>query len=231
MPIYAYYLDPLYIYLVLPAILLSLFAQIRVKSTFSKYSKSYCFLSGAEAARQVLEQNGVYNISIECVSGNLTDHYDPKANVIRLSETVYDARTVSAVGVAAHEAGHAVQYAKNYFPVKWRTAIYPVCRFGSSLSMPLLLIGLFFNLPFLMNVGIVFFAAAMFFQLITLPVEFNASKRAIETIKAHNLLPDSYQVKGAKKVLSAAALTYIAAFLVSLAQILRLLLIANRRRR
>lgn len=228
---YGYYLDPLYMYLVLPAIVLCIFAQIKVKSTFSKYSKSYCFLSGCEAAKQVLEANGVYDVGIERVSGNLTDHYDPKANVIRLSHTVYDARTVSAVGVAAHEAGHAVQYAKNYSPIKWRTAIYPICRFGSSLSFPLLFIGLFLGLPFLMNVGIVFFALALAFQLITLPVEFNASRRAIETIRTNNLLPDEYQVKRAKKVLSAAALTYIAAFLVSLAQLLRLLALTNRRRR
>lgn len=228
---YGYYLDPLYIYLVLPAIVLCIFAQIKVKSTFSKYSKSYCFLSGCEAAKQVLEANGVYDVGIERVSGSLTDHYDPKANVIRLSATVYDARTVSAVGVAAHEAGHAVQYAKNYSPIKWRTTIYPICRFGSSLSFPLLFIGLFLGLPFLMNVGIVFFALALAFQLITLPVEFNASRRAIETLRTNNLLPDEYQVKGAKKVLSAAALTYIAAFLVSLAQLLRLLALTNRRRR
>lgn len=230
MPFYGYYLDPLYIYLVLPALVLSIFAQIKVKSTFSKYSKSYCFLSGADAAKQVLEANGVYDVKIERVAGKLSDHYDPKTNVIRLSEDVYDAYTVAAVGVAAHEAGHAVQYAKSYVPVKMRTVIYPACRFGSALAFPLLLAGLFFNMPFLMNVGIVFYLGAIIFQLITLPVEFNASRRAVAAIKSGNLLPDPYQVKGAKKVLSAAALTYIAAFLVSLAQILRLFLIVGRRR-
>ncbi len=228
---YYYGIDPLYLYLVLPAIILSLFAQIKVKSTFSKYSKHLCNYSGADAARRVLEANGVYDVKIERVSGSLTDHYDPKTNVIRLSDSVYDATSISAVGVAAHEAGHAVQYAKSYSPIKIRTAIYPICNFGSQLSMPLLLIGLLFNYSFLMNLGIIFFAVALVFQLVTLPVEFNASSRALTAIRDSSILLDDSEIKGARKVLSAAALTYIAAFLVSLTQLLRFLIIANRRRR
>lgn len=231
MPFYYYGIDPLYLYLVLPAILLSFIAQIMVKSTFSKYSQYLCNYSGAEAAKRVLEANGVYDVKIERVSGNLTDHYDPKTNIIRLSDTVYDARNISAVGVAAHEAGHAVQYAKGYSPIKIRTAIYPICNIGSQLSMPLLLIGLLFNFSFLMNLGIIFFGVALVFQLVTLPVEFNASSRALSAIKDSNILLDYSEVKGARKVLSAAALTYITAFLVSLTQLLRFLIIANRRRR
>lgn len=228
---YFYGIDPLYLYLVLPAIVLSLFAQIKVKSTFSKYSRQPCNYSGADAAKRVLEANGVFDVKIERVSGNLTDHYDPKTNVIRLSDSVYDATSISAVGVAAHEAGHAVQYAKSYSPIKIRTAIYPICNIGSQLSMPLLLIGLLFNFDFLMNLGIIFFGVALVFQLITLPVEFNASSRALGALKDSSILLDDSEIKGARKVLSAAALTYIAAFLVSLTQLLRFLIITNRRRR
>lgn len=231
MPYFYYGIDPLYLYLVLPAIVLSLIAQIKVKSTFSKYSNYHCNYTGADAAKRVLEANGVYDVKIERVSGNLTDHYDPKTNVIRLSDAVYSATSISAVGVAAHEAGHAVQYAKSYSPIKIRTAIYPICNIGSQLSMPLLLIGLLFNYSFLMNLGIVFFAVALVFQLVTLPVEFNASSRAIAAIRDSSILLDDSEIKGARKVLSAAALTYIAAFLVSLTQLLRFLIIANRRRR
>ncbi len=231
MPYYYYGIDPLYLYLVLPAIILSFIAQIKVKSTFSKYSQYLCNYSGAEAAKRVLEANGVYNVKIERVSGSLTDHYDPKTNIIRLSDSVYDARNISAVGVAAHEAGHAVQYAKGYSPIKIRTAIYPVCNIGSQLSMPLLLLGLIFNFSFLMNLGIIFFGVALVFQLVTLPVEFNASSRALSAIRSSNVLLDDSEINGARKVLSAAALTYIAAFLVSLTQLLRFLIIANRRRR
>ncbi len=227
--LFYYGLDYLYLVLVLPAIVLMLIAQIGVKSTFSKYSKHFCNISGAEAARRVLQANGVLDVKIERVSGNLTDHYNPRTNVIRLSDAVYDDCTVSAVGVAAHEAGHAVQYAESYGPIKFRTAIYPVCSLGSRLAMPLVLFGLLFNFYFLIDVGIIFFAVALLFQLITLPIEFNASKRAITSIRDYGILqPD--EVSGAKKVLTAAAMTYIAAFLVSLAQLLRLLAIANRRR-
>lgn len=227
---YFYGIDPLYLYLVFPAIILAIFAQIKVKTTFSKYSAKPSNYSGAAAAEMVLHSNGIYNVKIERVAGSLTDHFDPKTNVIRLSQSVYDSKSVAAVGVAAHEAGHAVQYAKSYFPIKMRTAIFPICNLGSSLSMPLLLIGLLFNIPFLMSLGIVFFAVALTFQLVTLPVELNASNRALAAIKQSNILTEKSEINGVRKVLSAAAMTYIAAFLVSLTQLLRLLIISNRRR-
>lgn len=228
---YFYGIDPLYLYLVLPAIILSIYAQFKVKSTFSKYSNHHCNFSGADAAKRVLEANGVYDVKIERISGNLTDHYDPKTNVIRLSDSVYSATNIAAVGVAAHEAGHAVQYANSYAPIKIRSVIYPVCNIGSQLSIPLILMGLLFNFSFLMTLGIVFFGVAVVFQLVTLPVEFNASRRALEAIKNSNILLDDSEIKGARKVLSAAALTYVTAFLLSLTQLLRFLIIANRRRR
>lgn len=226
---YYYGFDPLYLYLVLPAILLSLIASMRVKTTFSKYSGIPAAFNGADAARKVLESNGVTGVRIERVSGNLTDHFDPKTNVIRLSESVYDSYSISAVGVAAHEAGHAVQHAVGYTPIKIRSAIFPVSSLGSRLSLPLLLIGLLFNFTFLMNLGVIFFGAALIFQLVTLPVEFNASARALGAIKVGGLL-DEKQISGAKKVLTAAAMTYITSFLVSLTQFLRLLALTNRRR-
>ncbi len=224
-----YGLDYYYLVWVMPAIILMLIAQVMVKSTFSKYSKRLCNLSGAEAARRVLQLNGVSGVEIQRVSGNLTDHFDPKANVIRLSDAVYDSRTVSAVGVAAHEAGHAIQYAKSYVPIKIRSAIYPVCNLGSRLSVPLVLLGLLFNFPILVDVGIIFFAVTLLFQFVTLPVEFNASKRAITVIRDYGIL-EYNDLRGAKNVLTAAAMTYIASFLVSLAQLLRLLALTNRRR-
>lgn len=231
MPFYYYAIDPYYIYLVLPAIILCTIAQIAVKSTFSKFSNARSTASGAEAAQRVLNANGVYDVRIERVSGNLTDHYDPKTNIIRLSDAVYDSKSIAAVGVAAHEAGHAVQYAKSYAPIKWRTAIYPVCNLGSQLSLPLILLGIFTSFPILANIGIVLFAAALVFQLITLPVEFNASHRAITAIRENHILLDDSEINGAKKVLTAAAFTYIASFLLSLMQLLRLLALTNRRRR
>ncbi len=228
---YGYYgIDSLYLVLVLPAILIALWAQIRVKTTFSKYSRVPAPLSGAEAARRVLEANGVFGVRIERISGNLTDHYDPKENVIRLSDTVYDARHLSAVGVAAHEAGHAVQYAQDYRPIRLRMAILPVSRIGSTLSFPLILIGLFLNFSFLIQLGILFFCAALLFQLITLPVEFNASRRAVESLRTHHILMQESDIADAKRVLSAAAMTYVAALLVSLMQLLRLIALSNRRR-
>ncbi len=226
-----YGIDPLYLYLVFPAIILSLIASMLVKSTFSKYSKVDANYSGADAARRVLEANGVTDVRVERVSGHLTDHFDPKANVIRLSDSVYDSFSIASIGVAAHEAGHAVQYANGYTPIKIRNAIYPVCNLGSRLSIPLLLIGLLFNFYFLMDLGIIFFAVALAFQLITLPVEFNASSRALQAVRDYNILIDDTEVRGARKVLTAAAMTYIASFLVSLTQLLRFLIIANRRRR
>lgn len=219
-----------YLIYMLPALLISLLAQIAVKSSFSKYSKEACNLSGAQAAQRVLEQNGVYNVKIERVAGQLTDHYDPRTNIIRLSEAVYDARSIAAVGVAAHEAGHAVQYAKNYSPIKWRSIILPVSQIGSQLSMPLLLLGIVFSFNFLIELGIAFFCAALLFQIVTLPVEFNASRRALNAIRQGNLLTDDNSVRGAASVLRAAAMTYVAAVIVSVLQLLRLLSLAGRRR-
>ncbi|MBQ3816654.1 MAG: zinc metallopeptidase [Clostridia bacterium] len=227
---YYYGIDSYYIFLVLPALLITLWAQLKVKSTFSKYSRSQTPITGADAARKVLEANGVTGVRIERVSGNLTDHYDPKDNVIRLSDSVYSAPSVAAVGVAAHEAGHAVQYAKGYSPIKLRNFIIPVSKLGSQLAMPLFIIGLIFNFYFLIKLGIIFFCAALFFQIVTLPVEFNASKRAMDTIKSAFILTDDSDIKGARSVLTAAAMTYVAALLLSLAQLLRLLAISNRRR-
>ncbi len=228
---YGYYgFDYYYLVLVLPALIIALWAQLKVKTTFSKYSSHRCSLNGAEAAERVLEANGVHNVRIERVSGNLTDHYDPKTNVIRLSDAVYSERSIAAVGVAAHEAGHAVQYAKGYSPIRIRAIIHPVCSLGSQLSVPLLLIGLLFNFPILINLGIIFFSAALLFQLVTLPVEFNASKRALTAIKDNFILTTEADYKGAKRVLSAAAMTYVASVLVSLMQLLRLIAISKRRR-
>lgn len=228
--LYYYGFDSLYLYLVVPAIIISLWSQIKVKTTFSKYSAYRTDISGADAARRVLELNGVHGVKIERVSGNLTDHYDPRTNTIRLSQSVCDSCSISAVGVAAHEAGHAVQYAKGYFPIKLRSVILPVCNLGSQLSLPLLIIGLIFNFYFLVKLGVLFFCGALVFQLITLPVEFNASSRAITSLKNGAVLLTDNDIKYTKKVLSAAAMTYIAAALVSLAQLIRLIAITGKKR-
>ena len=229
--LFYYGLDYYYLVLVLPAILLMTIAQISVKTTFSKYSQKLCNITGAEAARRVLNANGVSGVKIERVSGNLTDHFDPKTNVIRLSDAVYDSNSVAAAGVAAHEAGHAVQYALGYAPIKIRGAIYPICNLGSRLAIPLVMFGFLFSFYYLIDLGIIFFALALIFQLITLPVEFNASRRAISALSEYGILANEDEVKGAKIVLFAAAMTYVTSFLVSLAQLLRLLALSNRRRR
>ena len=226
------YIDPWYIILVVPAMLLAFWAQINVNTTFSRYSKVLApsGMTGAESARRVLEANGVTGVRIERISGNLTDHFDPKTNTIRLSESVYDATTVSAVGVAAHEAGHAVQYAVGYSPMKLRAAIIPATNIGSQLAMPLVLLGLIFSSAMLVDIGIVAFSMSTLFQLVTLPVEFNASRRAVATLES-SCVSDT-EVKGAKAVLRAAALTYVAALAVSLASLLRIILLfGNRNRR
>lgn len=235
-PYFGFYFgdSPLYTYAILllvVALVITIIAQIKVKSSFSKYSKMYSHLTGAQAAERLLHNNGVYNVKIERCSGQLTDHFDPRTNVIRLSENVYDANTVSAVGVACHEAGHALQYAENYGPMKLRAAIIPVTNFGSYLAMPLILLGFLFDFYPISLIGVAFYGLSTLFQLITLPVELNASRRAIKTIENFSLLPDNSQLYGAKKVLSAAALTYLGALLSSLAQLLRLLAIVGRRRR
>ena len=234
-----YYFDWTYVVLVLPCVLLSLWASANVNSTFRKYSQQYSSrrLTGAEAAQRVLSANGLYGVRIERISGNLTDHYDPRTNVIRLSDSVYDNTSTAAIGVACHEAGHAVQYAESYAPIKLRAAIIPVTNIGSKLAMPLILIGLLLSYAadvsyFFVYLGIACFGLSLVFQLVTLPVEFNASHRALVAIDEGGLLTEEEQ-KGAKKTLTAAALTYVAATATALAQLLRLLVIfgGNGRRR
>ena len=220
-----------YIIFVLPAVLFALFAQIHVSTTFKKFSKvaSERGMTGADGARLVLGTCGLNGqVPIERVTGELTDHYDPKANVIRLSAGVYDARSAAAVGVAAHEAGHAAQYAGNYAPIRLRAAIIPVTKVGSYLSFPLICLGIFLSFEPLIKIGIVLFAFAVLFQLLTLPVELNASRRAVGALTSAGLSEEA--VKAAKKVLVAAALTYVAALAVSIGNLIRLLLLANRRR-
>lgn len=222
------YFDATYL-LVIPAIIFALIAQIKVKSTFNRYSSEHNQhgYTAKEVARKILDDNGLQNISIEYISGELTDHYDPSANVIRLSESVYSSTSVAAIGVAAHEVGHAIQHAKGYAPIKIRQAIIPVTRIGSSLAVPLVLVGMLFAaLDWLIPVGIFLYTGVVFFQAVTLPVEFNASNRALKTLD-ENLILYKDEVKMAKKVLSAAAMTYVAAMFSSLMSLLRLILIVN----
>ena len=220
--------------LVVPAFLLALWAQIKVKGTYKKMSavRNSRGLTGAQAASRVLYEHGVTNVRIEHVSGTLTDHYDPRSNVIRLSDGVFDSTSVAAVGIACHEAGHAVQYAKNYAPIRVRNAILPVCNVGSKIGLPLAIIGLVIGSMvgrWLFWAGILLYGLVALFQLVTLPVEFNASRRALQTIDDTGMLAgDEYS--GARKVLTAAALTYVAALAVSLANLLRLILRNSRRR-
>ncbi len=226
------YVDPYYWMILVPAMLIALLAQLNVSSTFNRYARvgSRRGLTGAQAAQEVLRAHGVYGVRIERVSGKLTDHYDPKANVIRLSQSVYDNASIASVGVAAHEAGHAVQYAQEYGPIRLRGAIIPVCNFSSQISILLIILGFALYSRPLFAVGVVLFAVAAFFQVITLPVEFDASRRAIQSLRDTHLL-DQEELRGAKKVLGAAALTYVAALLVSIAQLLRFVLAFNSRRR
>lgn len=228
---YYYGFDWTYVVLVLPCLILSLWASANVNSTFKKYSQQFSTrrLTGAEAAQRVLLANGVQGVSIQRISGNLTDHFDPSTNVIRLSDSVYDSTSTAAIGVACHEAGHAVQYAENYAPIKLRAAVIPATNLGSKLAMPLILLGLIFsyvgNFSYvLVYAGIACFGLSLVFQLITLPVEFNASHRALAAISAGNLLTEDEE-NGARKVLTAAALTYVAATATALAQMLRLLVL------
>lgn len=220
------------ILILIPAIIFSLIAQGMVKSAFAKYNsvRNSRGLTGADAARAILDSNGLSYVRIEHISGNLTDHYDPRANVIRLSDSVYSSTSVGAVGVAAHEAGHAVQYAENYFPIRIRNGIIPVTKFGSSLSTPLVILGIALSWDFLITAGILLFCAVVLFQAITLPVEFNASARALRVLRDGNYL-DGDELKGARKVLTAAAMTYVAAMVSALLSLVRLILISNRRRR
>lgn len=235
---YYYGFDWTYLIIVLPCLLISLWASSSVSNTFRRYSaqRSSRHITGAEAARRVLAQNGVRNVRIERVNGNLTDHYDPKANVIRLSDSVYDSDSTAAIGVACHEAGHAVQYAQGYSPIRIRAAIIPITNLGSKLAMPLILLGVVLTFlgyfsNFLIYLGIAMFGLSFVFQMVTLPVEFNASRRAMEAIDGAELLTQEERL-GAKKTLRAAAMTYVAAAAVSFAQLLRLILLfGNRGRR
>lgn len=230
MPYYYGYGDFLanniYCILLIPVFLLSLWAQAQVSGSFRRYSavSNRRRLTGAQAAEAVLRANGVYDVGIRLTRGSLTDHYDPRDNTIYLSESVYNAPTVAAVGVAAHEAGHAVQYAVGYGPIRLRSAIIPVTQLGSKFSFVLLLVGMLLYSQPLFLVGIVLFSLTTFFQLVTLPVEFNASNRALETIQSQDLL-DGEELSGARKVLRAAAMTYVAALLMSMLQLLRYVLI------
>jgi len=227
-----FYFDSTYFILVIPAILFSLWAQGRVKSTYAKYSqvRSMRGISGSDAAGSILRENNLFDIRVGRVAGSLTDHYDPRTGVINLSETVYDNTSVAAIGVAAHETGHALQYAENYLPAKLRMAMVPVTQFGANLSMPLILIGFFMQRQPLINFGLILYSLMFLFQLVTLPVEFNASSRALRAIQAGGILSET-ELMGTKKVLDAAALTYVAAMLASLASLLRLLILFGGRRR
>ena len=221
-----FYYDYTYWMMLLPVLLITIYAQAKVSSNFNKYSRitNRRYLTGAQAAEAVLRQHGIYDVRIERVAGKLTDHYDPHTNVIRLSSSVYDSPTIAAVGVAAHEAGHAVQYAVGYGPIRLRSALIPVTQVGSQFGIVLLFLGIILSFEPLFLVGIVLFGATTVFQLVTLPVEYNASHRAIETIESGHLLDDE-ELVGAKKVLSAAALTYVAALLTSVVQLLRFILL------
>jgi len=213
-------------------IIFSLICQIRVKSTFSKYNsvRTVSGATAAEVARQILDMNGLYNVQIMRVAGNLTDHYDPKTNVVALSDSTFNNPTVGAVGVAAHECGHAIQHAAGYTPIKIRTALYPAVSFCSSAWFWVLAIGFFLEWAIAVEVGIVFYIIVVIFQLVTLPVEFDASNRAIQTLRDYNIMTGE-ELAGAKKTLGAAAMTYVASFLTSLVQLLRLILSARGRRR
>lgn len=224
------FFDYYYLILVLPAVILSLWAQTRVNSTFSKYSKktSQTNMTGFDAARRILDANGLTHIRIEHIGGKLTDHYDPRGNVIRLSDGVYNSPSIAAMGVAAHEAGHAVQHSVNYSPIKWRNTILPVANIGSRVSIPLAVLGFFLGMESLVSFGIILFSAVVLFQIVTLPVEFDASKRAVNILFSSGYINDE-EKSGVKKVLGAAALTYVAAALTSLMNLLRLILIFGRR--
>lgn len=230
---YGYRLDPT-IVLVLIGVLLSLWAQSRVNSTFARYSRvrSFSGMTGAEAARRLLNSQGIYDVTVQPVSGKLTDHYDPRTKVVKLSDSVYNATSVAAIGVAAHECGHAMQHNEGYGPLRLRSALVPVANFGSQLSWPMILLGILFGglgSP-LVQVGILMFSLAVLFQLVTLPVEFNASSRAVRLLDSQGILSGE-EVDGTRKVLKAAALTYVAAAAGSILQLLRLVILFGGRDR
>lgn len=225
---FGYGLDPTFIILI-PAILFSMYAQGKIQSAFSKYLKvrSMRGITGAEAARQILDRNGLFDVPVEVINGRLTDHYDPRSRVLRLSSDVYYGDSIASVGVAAHESGHALQHANGYAPLSIRNSLVPVANIGSNLSWIFIILGFIIN-PFFVKIGILLFSAAVLFQIITLPVEFNASSRALSQIEDNNILSTG-EIHGAKSVLSAAALTYVAATLAAVSQLLRLLVITRDR--
>lgn len=226
---YYYGMNTEYLLLLIPVLIFSLWAQFKVQSTFKKYNavRNARGMTGYDAARLILDRNGLYGVQIERVRGNLTDHYDPKANVIRLSDSVYGTASIAAVGVAAHEAGHAVQYAVQYKPIRLRASIVGLTQFASQWSVYILLIGLLLSNGLLAYIGFWLYAVVAFFQLVTLPVEFNASSRALQALETGGAL-DRDELSGAKKVLSAAAMTYVAALLSAVVQLMRLWMILSR---
>jgi Zn-dependent membrane protease YugP len=232
---FPFYFDPTYV-LLIPAIILALYAQTKVQSAFNKYSQvpSRIGMTGADVARQLLHNNQIYDVTVELTNRRLSDHYDPRSKTLRLSPEVYNSTSLAALGIAAHEVGHAIQHSTEYIPLRLRNAIVPIANIGSNLALPLLLLGVFLGLPNLALIGVVAFSLAVLFQLITLPVEFNASGRAIEALEVGGYLGRD-EVGSTRKVLNAAALTYVAATLMAVMQLLRLLLISgmagNRRRR
>lgn len=233
MPFYGYYFDPTYFLVVIGAVI-CLLASARIKTTFNKYNRvrSMSGLTGAQAAERILHAAGIYDVSVQHVSGNLTDHYDPRNKVLRLSDSTYGSASVAAVGVAAHECGHAIQHQQSYAPLMIRGAIVPVANIGSYAAWPLIVIGLFFTSStgsLLINIGILCFSLAVLFQLVTLPVEFNASRRAVQILGSTHILGEE-ELKGTRKVLGAAALTYVASAAAAILQLLRLLILFGGRR-
>ena len=227
-----FYIDQYYLFLVIPALIFTMIAQAKVSSTYQKYSQvaSRSGKTAYQVCREILDRNGLQHIAIGHVSGKLTDHYDPKNNIINLSDSTYNSTSVAAIGVAAHEAGHACQYADNYFPIQLRSAIIPITQFACKFAPFLLLGGILFNGGILIDIGILFFGASVIFQLITLPVEYNASNRAMETLGSMAIL-ETGELAQTKKVLNAAALTYVAALALALASFLRVLMLFGGRRR
>lgn len=226
---YSGFYDSTWFILVLPALLFSMYAQMKIKTTLTKYLQipSQTGLTGSQVARFILDKNGLSNVRIEPIAGSLTDHYDPRTEVVRLSQNVFGGSSIAAVSVAAHEVGHAIQHANSYFPLSLRSALAPIASFGSRLVWIFIFIGMIIS-PFFIDLGIALFVGVVLFQFVTLPVEFNASKRALEQLEAGIIDGDS--ARGSKKVLNAAALTYVAATVVALAELLRLLAVFNRRR-
>lgn len=231
---YPMFFDPTYL-LILIGVMLSLWASAKLRSTYSKYSqmRSYSGITGAEAAEKILHTSGIYDVRVEHIAGNLTDHYDPGSKVLRLSDTVYGSQSVAAIGVAAHECGHAVQHAKGYTPLRFRSALVPIANFGATISWPLILVGILIggsNSSLLISLGIFAFSFAVLFQLVTLPVEYNASNRAVGILGQSGILGQE-ELTAAKKVLGAAALTYVAGAATQILQLLRLLILFGGRRR